>query len=328
MSNNVYANGNAIACKAGAGKVIAAFPDVCMSPPSPPAGPIPVPYPDSSFSKDMQNGSTTVQINGKEVMLKDKSFYKTSPLGDEAATNSFGANVISHVITGKTYFAAWSMDVKFEGENVDRNLDLTTSNHASQGPPTGPQAEGEDAAKATEDKVLCKCCGNEAHSEAQKRGETITEEEFYAPTQTGLRNQARSKKKGGGYELVRKPLDKGDQKRVEFNKKVVADTRNGPCKDQMPKNPPGDDECAKYYRITEAESIRNRTQYEEAKIPRAEGALMIGHKVPIAGGGCPVGPGNHAQVMTYECMQRDMNEMSQAQNNAMQISADHALIVT
>ena len=131
MGNEVFANGNEIACKSGDGKVIAAFPDVCLSPPSPPAGPIPVPYPDTSFSKDMKNGSKKVKINGKEVMLKDKSFYKTSPLGNEAATKSLGAGVVSHVITGKTYFVAWSMDVKFEGQNVDRHIDLTTSNHAS-----------------------------------------------------------------------------------------------------------------------------------------------------------------------------------------------------
>lgn len=128
---DVYANGDEIACKAGDGKVIAAFPDVCLTPPPPPAGPIPVPYPNTSFSKDMKNGSKTVQINGKEVMLKDSSFYKSSPLGDEAATNGQGAGVMTHTITGKTYFVAWSMDVQFEGQNVDRHTDLTTSNHAS-----------------------------------------------------------------------------------------------------------------------------------------------------------------------------------------------------
>jgi hypothetical protein len=129
MGCEVYANNNEIACKAGGNKVVAEFPDVCLSPPSPPAGPIPVPYPDSSFSKDMQNGSKSVKIGGKEVMLRDTSFYKTSPLGDEAATRSFGSNILSHSITGKTYFIAWSMDVKIEGKNVDRHLDLTTSNH-------------------------------------------------------------------------------------------------------------------------------------------------------------------------------------------------------
>jgi hypothetical protein len=164
MSNNVYANGNAIACKAGDGKVIAAFPDVCLSPPSPPAGPIPVPYPNTSFSKDMQEGSKTVQISGKEVMLKDQSYFKTSPLGDEAATRSFGGSVVTHVITGTTYFAAWSMDVKFEGENVDRHLDLTTSNHASYpgGTPPFPDAENLALKRIAEGK--CPCCGKALHN--------------------------------------------------------------------------------------------------------------------------------------------------------------------
>ena len=90
MSNEVFANGNEIACKSGDGKVIAAFPDVCLSPPAPPAGPVPVPYPNTSFAKDTKNGSRTVKINRKEVMLKDQSFYKTAPLGDEAATRGLG----------------------------------------------------------------------------------------------------------------------------------------------------------------------------------------------------------------------------------------------
>lgn len=137
MSCDVFANGNEVSCKGGGNTVIAEFPDVCLSPPSPPAGPIPVPYPNTSMSKDMQEGSKTVQIKGKEVMLKDKSFYKTSPLGDEAATNTFGGNVMSHTITGKTYCVAWSMDVKIEGENVDRHMDMTTSNHMCAPTPGG-----------------------------------------------------------------------------------------------------------------------------------------------------------------------------------------------
>lgn len=147
MGAEVYANGDAISCKAGDGKVIAAMPDVCLSPPSPPAGPVPVPYPDTSFSKDMQNGTKTVQLKGDEAMMKDSSFFQTSPLGDEAATNGLGAGVITACITGKTYFVMWSMDVQFEGANVDRHSDLTTSNHASpmaNGQP--PQVQGETQA--------------------------------------------------------------------------------------------------------------------------------------------------------------------------------------
>ncbi|MCK5245146.1 MAG: DUF4150 domain-containing protein [Desulfobacterales bacterium] len=177
MGNEVFANGNEIACKSGDGKVIAAFPDVCLSPPSPPAGPIPVPYPNTSFSKDMKNGSKTVKINGKEVMLKNKSFYKTSPLGDEAATRSFGGSVIAHVITGKTYFAAWSMDVKFEGENVPRHIDLTTSNHASYPGSTPPIPNAEEQKKA--EKAIkagkCACCGGDKHS----KGADMHRDEYY-----------------------------------------------------------------------------------------------------------------------------------------------------
>src|SRR5687768_12986098 len=176
MGCEVYANGDEIACKAGDGKVIAAFPDVCLSPPSPPAGPIPVPYPDTSFSKDMQNGSKTVMIKGKEVMLKDQSFYKTSPLGDEAATKGLGAGVITHVITGKTYFVAWSMDVKFEGQNVDRHTDLTTSNHAS--PIANAQAPNMNSAafaQAMAEAGVCPCCFETAHSD----GPILTEGQYY-----------------------------------------------------------------------------------------------------------------------------------------------------
>ncbi|MBW2646835.1 MAG: DUF4150 domain-containing protein [Deltaproteobacteria bacterium] len=195
MGNEVFANGNEIACKSGDGKVIAAFPDVCLSPPSPPAGPIPVPYPDTSFSKDMKKGSKKVKIDGKEVMLKDKSFYKTSPLGNEVATKSLGAGVVSHVITGKTYFVAWSMDVKFEGKNVDRHIDLTTSNHAS---PMGneqlplPGLEGmAPPPPEEEDPELCPCCKEPKHPNQRDnngkpltKDDKITEAEFYAAAGT------------------------------------------------------------------------------------------------------------------------------------------------
>lgn len=189
MGTKVYANCNEIACKAGDDKVVASFPDVCLSPPSPPAGPVPIPYPNTSFSKDMKKGSKTVKIKKKEVMLKDKSFYKTSPLGDEAATKSFGSGVISHQITGKTYFSAWSMDVKFEGKNVDRHLDFTTSNHASQ--PGNeqiplPGLEGMITPPVDEDK-LCPCCKEPLH-ENQKdskgnRLPTMKQSDFYAAAQ-------------------------------------------------------------------------------------------------------------------------------------------------
>lgn len=130
MANDVFANGREISCKAAEGKSIAAFPDVCLTPPTPPAGFIPVPYPNTGFATDTSDGSRTVKISGKEVMLKNKSYFKKST-GDEAATRSTPMGVMTHTITGKVYFTSWSMDVKFEGESVVRMGDLTTHNHMS-----------------------------------------------------------------------------------------------------------------------------------------------------------------------------------------------------
>jgi hypothetical protein len=127
MGCAVYANGMSIACKVADGKTVAAMPDVCLSPPTPPAGPVPIPYPNTAMASDTDKGSKTVQIGGQEVMLKDQSTFKKST-GDEAATKSLGMGVVSHQIQGEVNFCAWSMDVKFEGENVPRHLDLTLHN--------------------------------------------------------------------------------------------------------------------------------------------------------------------------------------------------------
>jgi len=128
MGCEVYANGDEIACKAGDGKVIAAAPDVCLSPPSPPAGPIPIPYPNTAMASDTSEGSKSVKIGGSEVGLKNSSKYKKST-GDEAATKGLGMGVVTHTIQDKMEHAAWSMDVKFEGENAIRHMDMTTHNH-------------------------------------------------------------------------------------------------------------------------------------------------------------------------------------------------------
>src|SRR5881396_2950753 len=115
MANEVYANNMEVACKAGQGKSICAFPDVCFTPPQTPATPpgVPIPYPNTGMASDCTDGSSTVKVSGQEVMLKNM---------------------------GKVYFTMWSIDVKFEGENVVRHLDMTTHNHGSTPPNTGPWA--------------------------------------------------------------------------------------------------------------------------------------------------------------------------------------------
>jgi hypothetical protein len=137
MGNEVYANGREISCKAANGKATASFPDTCFTPPQTPATPpgVPIPYPNTGMASDATEGSKTVQISGQEIMLKDKSYFKKSS-GDEAGSAP-KKGLISSKITGKVYFTMWSMDVKFEGENVVRHMDMTTHNHGSP-PNTGP----------------------------------------------------------------------------------------------------------------------------------------------------------------------------------------------
>ena len=134
MSNQVYANNMEVSCKQGSGKSVCAFPDVCFTPPQTPATPpgVPIPYPNTGMDGDASDGSSTVKISQQEIMLKNKSYFKQST-GDEAGCAP-KKGVVTSTNKGKVYFNAWSMDVKVEGENVVRHLDMTTHNH---NPPPG-----------------------------------------------------------------------------------------------------------------------------------------------------------------------------------------------
>jgi len=132
MANNVFANGREVSCKKADGKAICCFPDVCFTPPDkvPPTPPgVPIPYPNTGMAKNTTSGSKKVKISGQEIVLKNKSYFKTS-VGDEAGCATKKGLVTSKT-KGKVYFNAWSMDIKVEGENVVRHLDLTTHNHGS-----------------------------------------------------------------------------------------------------------------------------------------------------------------------------------------------------
>lgn len=140
---SVYANGLEISGKATPNKTIAAMPDVCMSPPPPPAGPVPIPYPLTSMASDTTDGCTSVFVKGKEAGKKNSTKYSKST-GNEPATNSFGANIITHKITGPLKFAAYSFDVILEGGGACRFTDITTQNHMN----TGGGSVGVDGAGA------------------------------------------------------------------------------------------------------------------------------------------------------------------------------------
>ncbi len=138
MANQVFANGMEVSCKAADGKSVACFPDVCFTPPQTPATPpgVPIPYPNTGLAKDTTKGSRSVKISGKEVMLKNKSHFKTS-YGDEPGCAP-KKGVLTSKNKGKVYFQKWSMNVKVEGENAVRMMDLTTHNHGANPGNTPP----------------------------------------------------------------------------------------------------------------------------------------------------------------------------------------------
>ncbi len=89
-----------------------------------------VPYSNTAYARDLQNGTATVFICKSMVAQKDRSYFSTSE-GNVPATPGFQKGVASHVIKGKAYFKSWSPNVKFEGLEVPRHEDLMTHNHGS-----------------------------------------------------------------------------------------------------------------------------------------------------------------------------------------------------
>jgi hypothetical protein len=127
MGCTVFADSNGLFHRGSDGKGLA-FPDVCLSPPPAPTGPIPVPYPNKAAAADLAEGSTTVSIEGEPTALKDQSYTSTTS-GDEGGTQ--GGGVVTHKTQGKAYFKFWSFDVFIEGLNVDCHSDPMGQNTGS-----------------------------------------------------------------------------------------------------------------------------------------------------------------------------------------------------
>lgn len=151
----VYANGLHLACKAQSNQVIAAFPDVCFTPPQTPATPpgVPVPYPSFGMDSDTTSGTGTVKVGGKTITQKNKSYYSRTT-GTEAGCAP-KKNVITSVNTGKEYAHAWSGNVKADKEPVNRFTDLCTNDHASPQAGSAPQVKTIDGGAIISDDPKC-----------------------------------------------------------------------------------------------------------------------------------------------------------------------------
>lgn len=134
---------------AGSGGVTPCFPDVCNTPS--PVGPIPIPYPNIARSSDAAKTAKKVYADGEQLCVKDSNFSTST--GDEAG--SIGG-VISGKTKGKAEFINYSFDVKAEGKNVPRALDLML--HNDKNTPPFPVIQGPTVVTGVEAEVECVVC--------------------------------------------------------------------------------------------------------------------------------------------------------------------------
>jgi Toxin PAAR-like domain len=356
MSHEVYADGMAIAGKAGQNKSIARFPDVCMSPPSPPAGPIPVPYPNTSLSGDLKEGSTTVKLGGQPAALAQQSYYQPSALGDEAATKAWGMNIVTHQITGKTYFQAWSMDVKIEGKNVCRHVDITTSNHASDGTTTVPAPTGESQTLALIKEGKCPCCEKPLHpNQVNEKGEPhplIKEDDYYkkgvATMQSKLDSIPGDIAAKLPYTLDPAKLTKVQEgtakqlKDAQDAQATVANSRNidPPCENV---HNPKDEKCGAHFDASRSvtslgpEGMERKKRYNTAResvlgftdhvktecrdLWRSKGKTIgksspVNHMTPLEAGGCPTDQKN---LVPSDALSDECKKVDAAQTKLQEI---------
>lgn len=102
--------------------MVSFMPDVCLTP-APPAGPVPIPYPNVAMSQDADKGSRDVTADGQPLMLDGSCFSQST--GDEAGS---AGGVVSSKTKGAAEFIGHSFDVKVEGKFVARATDLMLGN--------------------------------------------------------------------------------------------------------------------------------------------------------------------------------------------------------
>lgn len=149
MAVTVSVNKLSVVHAASSGTTIA-FPDVCKTPS--PGGPIPIPYPNVARSADSDKGAKKVSADGNPLCVKDSNFKTSS--GDEAGTA--GGGVASSKTKGKAEFVNFSFDVKAEGKNVPRALDMML--HNDKNTPPAPLLQG-PAVSIPPPAPICYICG-------------------------------------------------------------------------------------------------------------------------------------------------------------------------
>jgi uncharacterized Zn-binding protein involved in type VI secretion len=169
------------------GKAFATTPNVCKMP-GPPAPFVPTPLPNLGTSGDsLKDGTTDVTIEGKKVAIKGATFM-SQPSGDVASQGT-GGGLISAQVQGKTEFLApGSMDVKFEGKNVQLLGDAMGNNGGSP-VNAATMKELQDAIGVPEAQALCDAVCKHA-GKGKGRGQSArAEEEFLKNQSAGWERQ-------------------------------------------------------------------------------------------------------------------------------------------
>lgn len=132
------------------GGVTIAFPDVCKTP-APPAPPIPIPYPNIAKSSDAAKTAKKVKVDGQPLCVQDSNFSTST--GDEPGSLN---GIASNKVKGKAEFVNYSMDVKAEGKNVPRALDMML--HNDKNTPPVPLLQGPVVAVPGSEVPTCSIC--------------------------------------------------------------------------------------------------------------------------------------------------------------------------
>ena len=119
--------------KGSSGVATATLPNTCKMP-GPPAPFVPAPLPNIGKSGDSPEGYTTsVEIEGNAVAIKGASF---GSMGDMASKGTGGGLVSANTHGPCKFIGPGSMDVQFEGGNVQLLSDPVTNNGAGGGSPS------------------------------------------------------------------------------------------------------------------------------------------------------------------------------------------------
>jgi hypothetical protein len=119
----------------------ATLPDVCKTPPAM----VPIPYPNTTFSRDLERGTRTVAADSGSMIAVSGSIF-TPSTGDEPGA---GGGVVSGVNRQESRWLTYSIDVTIEGRNACRLTDKKIHNRGNTVDAAGLNQSNMD------DKAIC-----------------------------------------------------------------------------------------------------------------------------------------------------------------------------